>query len=120
MTDEGARARYSTTKIFAAENRVVASGVGRILENTGQGKLLARRAALTDARRNLLELRQKLLGDPVFKSGTRRVSGRVVAPNVYSERIEGDLYFLETDVPLDSLLETGWEESFPVSPPVSQ
>ncbi|MDR1379835.1 MAG: hypothetical protein LBJ36_12420 [Synergistaceae bacterium] len=109
--DEEARVRYST-KVFAAENRVSASGTARILDNTDQGKLLARRAALTDARRNLIELRRKLLGDPVFKSGAR-FSGRVVVPDVYSERIEGDLYFLEIDMPLDSLLEVGWEESFP-------
>jgi hypothetical protein len=89
-------------------------GIGRILEDTDQGKLLARRAALTDARRNLLELRQKLLGDPVFKSGSR-LSGPIAAPDVHSEGIEDDLYFLEIDVPLDSLLEAGWEESFPVA-----
>ncbi|MDR1873863.1 MAG: hypothetical protein LBQ90_02455 [Synergistaceae bacterium] len=92
-------------------SRVVVSGTGRISENTAQGRLLARRAALTDARRNLLVLRQKLLKDPRFKS-SGAVSGTLVAPSqaIRSERVEGGLFFLELDVRLDELLNTAFDE----------
>ena len=83
-----------------------ASGVGRITEDTARGRLLGRRAALTDARRNLLILRQKLLREyGVPGSGTRRVSGRVAGVKVHSERIVDGLYFLQVDMPLDKLME---------------
>ena len=45
------------------ENRAFVRGVGRVVQNTAQGRLLARRAALTDARRGLLSLRQRILAD---------------------------------------------------------
>jgi hypothetical protein len=107
--DLGARTR-NFARVYAAENRAVASGVGRIPENTAQGKLMGRRAALTDARRNLLVLRQKLLGDSVFNAKSRGVSGRVVVSKIHSERIEGNLYFLEVDAQLDELLDRGFDE----------
>jgi len=87
-------------------NIATAAGVGRITEDTAQGRLLGRRAALTDARRNLLILRQKLLREyGVPGSGTRRVSGRVAGVKVHSERIVDGLYFLQVDMPLDKFME---------------
>ena len=105
-----------STKVYMTENCVSTTGVGRIAENTAQGKLLARRAALTDARRNLLELRQKLLGEPVFKFGSRTVSGHILTPNIHSERIEGDLYHLGIDIELEELLKTNLDEEVFVIP----
>ncbi|MDR1977191.1 MAG: hypothetical protein LBQ42_00485 [Synergistaceae bacterium] len=105
-----------STKVYMTENRVSTSGVGRILEDTAQGKLLARRAALVDARRNLLELRQKLLGEPILKFGSRSVSGHIVAPNIRSERTKGDLYFIELDVQLEELLKTDLDEEVFILP----
>jgi hypothetical protein len=110
QTDASISDARDSTKVYMAENRVSTSGVGRIVENTAQGRALARRAALTDARRNLLELRQKLLGEPIFKFGSRTVSGHIIAPNIRSERIEGDFYHLDLDVELEELLETNLDE----------
>ncbi|MDR3230932.1 MAG: hypothetical protein LBT65_05800 [Synergistaceae bacterium] len=94
-------------------NRVSASGRGRIAENTPQGRLLARRAALTDARRNLLLMRQNYLNDPKSR-GVRSVSGRLAAPSqkIREERVAGDFYLLEIDVRLDELLRTDFDENF--------
>jgi hypothetical protein len=104
------------TKVYTAANRVSTSGVGRIAENTAQGRLLAKRAALTDARRNLLELRQKLLGEPVFNFGSRTLSGHIIVPNIRSERIEGDLYHLDIDVKLEELLKADLDEEVFILP----
>jgi hypothetical protein len=105
-----------STKVYMAENRVSTSGVGRIGEDTARGRALARRAALTDARRNLLELRQKLLGDPIFKFESRTVSGRIIAPDIRSERVEGDFYHIDIDVELEELLKTDLNEEVFVLP----
>lgn len=78
-----------------------AEGVGRIPEDTAQGRLLGRRAALTDARRNLLVLRQKLLDG---KFDVRSVSGKIAEVRIYSEKTDGALYYLKVDVPLYRLM----------------
>lgn len=78
-----------------------ADGVGRIPEDTAQGRLLGRRAALTDARRNLLLLRQKLL-DGTFDG--RSVSGKIAEVRIHSEKTDGALYYLKVDVPLSRLM----------------
>jgi hypothetical protein len=98
------------------ENRVSTSGVGRIVEDTAQGRSLARRAALTDARRNLLELRQKLLGEPIFKFESRSVSGHIIAPSIRSERIEGDFYHIDLDIKLEELLKTDLDKEIFILP----
>ncbi len=87
--------------LLREQGLATADGVGRIPEDTAQGRLLARRAALTDARRNLLLLRQRLV-DGKFDPGS--VSGRIAEVSIHSERVEGDLYFLKVDVPLDRLM----------------
>ena len=87
--------------LLREQGLATADGVGRIPEDTAQGRLLARRAALTDARRNLLLLRQKLVDG---KFDPRYVSGRIAEVSIHSERVEGDLYFLKVDVPLDRLM----------------
>ena len=89
-------------RAYPNENLAVALGVGRIKEDTAQGKLKARRAALLDARRNLLVLRLELLNGS--RSAPPSFSGRVAACKIRGERIEGNLYFLEVEVPLDELL----------------
>ena len=88
------------------DNLVTVTGRGRIVGSGARGRLLARRAALTDARRNLLLLREDLLNGP--RTGTLRrfiVSGRIRALDVHSERTEGAFYVLELDMPLDMLLQ---------------
>ncbi|MDR1622518.1 MAG: hypothetical protein LBS00_09105 [Synergistaceae bacterium] len=99
-----------STKVYMAENRVSTSGVGRIVDDTSQGRLLAKRAALVDARRKLLELRHKLLGEPILQFGSRSVSGHVIAPQIRSERVRENLYFIDIDVELEELLKTDLDE----------
>jgi len=101
---------YSTQnsgRVLRDRNIATALGVGRIMEDTPQGMLLGRRGALTDARRNLLILRQKLLSEQ--KSGrkdTRQsVSGKIAGVVIHSERVVNNLYFLQVDIPLDKLME---------------
>ncbi|MCL1875451.1 MAG: hypothetical protein FWF87_04230 [Synergistaceae bacterium] len=89
-------------------NIATASGVARIPEDTPQGRLLGRRGALTDARRNLLILRKKLLKDPNFDGENAKknsVSGKIAGVVIHSERINNNLYFLQVDIPLDKLME---------------
>ena len=89
------------------------TGRGRIAEEGAQGRALARRAALTDARRNFLVLRERLSrGDSnAGRHRTTVVSGKVRASEVHSERIEGSFYILELDVPLDDLVKQGYIEN---------
>ena len=95
--------------IDITSNRAWASGVGRMADNTAQEKLLARRAALVDARRNLIALRQELQKTN-FKPGyvTGRITGKTQTIN--AERIEGSLYFLEVEMSLDELMRTDFDE----------
>ena len=95
-------------RVLWGRNTATAAGVARMAEDTPQGRLLGRRGALTDARRNLLILREKLLNEP--KSGwkdTRRqsVSGKIAEVVIHSERVKNDLYFLQVDVALEKLME---------------
>ena len=93
-----------------ASNRAWASGVGRIADDTPQERLLARRAALLDARRNLIALRQELQRTSNFKSGF--VSGRITGKTqtINAERIDGGLYFLEVEMSIDELMRTDFDE----------
>lgn len=89
-------------------NIATATGVARIPEDTPQGRLLGRRGALTDARRNLLILRKKLLKDPNFDGENvkrNNVSGKIAGVVIHSERINKNLYILQVDIPLDKLME---------------
>ncbi|RRD64439.1 hypothetical protein [Fretibacterium sp. OH1220_COT-178] len=97
MTEESLQADWQ-------ENRAVVCGVGRIVHNTGQGRLLARRAALTDARRGLLLLRRRILDDPALRERALWLAGHVPPVRVLSERIEGGLYFIEVETALSRLL----------------
>ena len=86
------------------ENRAFVRGVGRVVQDTAQGRLLARRAALTDARRGLLLLRGHILEDPALRERTLWLSGPVPPARILSERIEGGLYFIEVETALSRLL----------------
>lgn len=70
--------------VCAAEEGVLwsATGKGRIKMDDAQGVMLARRAALTDARRNLL-----------LKQGYE--VGRVGPHQIASEWREGNIYYVE-------------------------
>ena len=81
-----------------ANNTAYVRGVGVIHNNTAQGKLLARRAALTDARRGLLILKREL------KPGRIKISGHVPALRILSESRQGNLYFVEVEAALSELL----------------
>ena len=85
-------------------NRAFVQGVGRVVQNTAQGRLLARRAALTDARRGLLLLRHRILADPELRGRALWLAGPVPPVRILSERIEGGLYFLEVETALSRLL----------------
>ena len=86
------------------ENRAFVRGVGRVVQNTAQGRLLARRAALTDARRGLLSLRQHILADPELRGRALWLAGPVPPGRILTERIEGGLYFIEVETALSRLL----------------
>ena len=86
------------------ENRAFVRGVGRVVQNTAQGRLLARRAALTDARRGLLSLRQHILADPELRGRALWLAGPVPPVRILTERIEGGLYFIEVETALSRLL----------------
>ena len=73
------------------ENRAFVRGVGRVVQNTAQGRLLARRAALTDARRGLLSLRQRILADPELRGRALWLAGPVPPVRILTERIESGL-----------------------------
>ncbi len=111
--------RYVSEKVPEAnaavnwsENRLTVTGRGRITQSDAQGKALARRAALTDARRNVLLLREKLLDNIASRQKLQRISGRVIAPKVHSERTEGSFYLLEIDAPLNGLLQENYVEEW--------
>jgi len=93
-------------RIIREKNIATATGVGRILDDTVQSRLLGRRAALLDARRNLLILRASLLEERrAVGNGTHGVSGRIAGVRIHSERVKDGLYFLQVDIPLDELME---------------
>lgn len=86
------------------ENRAFVRGLGRVVQSTAQGRLLARRAALTDARRGLLSLRQHILADPELRGRALWLAGPVPPVRILTERIEGGLYFIEVETALSRLL----------------
>ena len=86
------------------ENRAFVRGVGRVVQDTAQGRLLARRSALTDARRGLLSLRQRILADPELRGRALWLAGPVPPVRILSEKIEGGLYFIEVETALSRLL----------------
>jgi len=77
---------------------VTAAGVGKITENTQFGRMMARRAALTDARRNMLTEARKIKGGV-----GGNVSGYVGSHSIISERIDGNLYKVEIEALLENL-----------------
>ena len=113
VTDAGTRLNEVEAKVATSENKISATGIGRIGENTAQGKLLGRRAALTDARRKLLAQRQKLLGDPRFQSfhSTTTLSGFLTGTQrITNEGTKGGIYFVEVEMHLDDLLHSKFDE----------
>ena len=89
-----------------ANNTAYVRGVGVINNNNAQGKLLARRAALTDARRGLLLLRREIISGEKFTSGRINISGHVPELKILSESQNQDqnLYFVEVQAALSELL----------------
>ena len=77
------------------ENRAFVRGVGRVVQDTAQGRLLARR---------LLLLRGHILEDPALRERTLWLSGPVPPVRILSERIEDGLYFIEVETALSRLL----------------
>lgn len=86
-------------------NTAYVRGVGRISQDDAQGLLLARRAALTDARRGLLFLREKILSSE-YKQNLKssRLSGYVPPLRILSETIDDELYFVEVEADLSLLI----------------
>jgi len=67
-------------------------------------KLLARRAAVTDARRNLLLLLYEIRYGLPEKLQSIEISGEIGETHIDSERIQGGEFIVELTVPLDVLL----------------
>ncbi|MDR1472913.1 MAG: hypothetical protein LBS75_10370 [Synergistaceae bacterium] len=87
-------------RVSLTDGSIAATGNGEILNDTAQGRLLAKRAALTDARRNLLMLRHDAMnGEP-----SRGASGRIGTHRVTSERAFGGTYEVEVEMSLDEWL----------------
>ena len=93
-------------RVIRERNIATASGVGRIVDDTVQARLLGRRAALLDARRNLLILKARLLKEQgIVGDGKYSVSGRIARVRIHSERVTENFYYLQVDIPLDELME---------------
>ena len=86
---------------FAA-NKAYSTGTGRIIQGKPNAEALARRAALSDARRGLLILRREL------KEGRPRrsddVSGYIPPVKIISEEESGDIYIVEVEAALSELM----------------
>lgn len=77
-------------------------GTGRIIRGRPNALILAKRAALTDARRGLLLLRRELReGRPGINNS---VSGYVPPVEILSETESGDLYIVEVRAVLSELM----------------
>jgi len=108
-----ARIKEAEAKTRTAGNKISVTGVGRVMDDTAQGKLLGRRAAITDARRKLLIQRQQLLGDPRFQTnhGTTNVSGFLTGTQkINSEGVRNGIYFIEIEMRLSELLHSKFDE----------
>ena len=78
-------------------------GVGKITRNDTQGLIIARRAAINDARRGLLILKRGILeGKPLSPES---VSGNVPSLEILSEETRDGLYFVDIEVSLSELLD---------------
>ena len=99
MTQESLRADWQN-------NTAYVRGVGRIADpDDSQSLFLARRAALTDARRGLLSLRKKILSSKTRKNfSSSRLSGYVPPLRLLSESMSDELYFVEVEAELSRLL----------------
>ena len=113
QSDAEARIREAETKTGINGNIISVTGVWRVMEASAQGRLLARRAAITDARRKLLIQRQALLGDPRFQTnrGTANVSGFLAGTHIIkNEGVMNGVYFVELEMHIDELLHSGFNE----------
>ncbi|MDR1917003.1 MAG: hypothetical protein LBQ58_10565 [Synergistaceae bacterium] len=111
VNDLIARGDYQElTKFSTTPNSIIAVGSGKITDSTTQGKLLAKRAALTDARRNLLILKQDIQRNKGFAGKTQSASGYIGAHRVKSEHVDGNIYKLEVEMSLDEW----WSSNFNV------
>ena len=105
--------KEAEAKTRTVGNIIRATGVGRIMEDSAQGRLLGRRAAITDARRKLLIQRQQLAGDPGLKMthGTTNVSGFLFGTQrITSEGVRNGIYFVEIEMRLSELLHSEFDE----------
>jgi hypothetical protein len=100
---ELAAKREYAGKIHVSGSGILAVGIGRIEPDTAQGRLLARRAALADARRNLLALREDFNGRSA-SSRSRSISGSIGRHGISSEGVDGNLYKLELEMSFEEWL----------------
>lgn len=115
IMQSSARTRMTATeaKIDTYGNRISVTGVGRVADDTAQGRLLGRRAAITDARRKLLIQRQRLIGDPRFQTnrGATGVSGFLTGTQtVKGERVRNGVYSVEMEMRIDELTHYRFDE----------
>lgn len=96
------------------KDRAYSTGAGRIVDDMPNAVSLARRAALSDARRGLLILKREL------KEGRPRtsddVSGYVPPVKIISETNSEDIYIVEVEAVLSELM----SEPEPVKEPVRE
>ena len=84
------------------KDRAYSAGAGRITDNMPNSLSLARRAALSDARRGLLILRRELKeGRPGRPDD---ISGIVPPVKIISETESGDIYIVEVEAVLSELM----------------
>jgi len=84
---------------------VSVNGRAPLKVQTPSARLLARRAALTDARRNLLLLLFELRYGLPERIESIEIEGRVTEAHVDFSRITGDTYEIGLTLPLDMLLD---------------
>lgn len=100
--EELMKMNFQSLRADLAANKAYSTGIGRIIQGKPNAEALARRAALSDARRGLLILRREL------KEGRPRrsddVSGYIPPVKIISEEESGDIYIVEVEVVLSELM----------------
>lgn len=105
--DELMKMNLQVTSADFENDTAYSQGTGRIIRGRPNALILAKRAALTDARRGLLILRRELREG--IHGINNSVSGYVPPVEILSETESGDLYIVEVRALLSELMTEGNE-----------